>query len=245
VLVFFDIYLSIIPLAIFVLLCLIAPFFSGHYFFMPAIARGTREKSAVSITFDDGPDPATTPRLLNLLEKHSISGTFFVVGKNVAEYPDLLRNIISCGHEIGNHSMHHDMFLMLKTSETIRTEIEDCQKLLNEQGIHALAFRPPAGIINPKLWQILLNLGMYCVTFNRRGCDFGNRIINGLAQRIVKKAKPGDIILLHDCSSRHGISIERWLHEVEQVILGMKTKGIRIVPLSVLIGRPVMKKNND
>ncbi len=240
VLAFVSTILSIIPLVLFVLLCLIAPFFPWLRFFMPVVTRGDKNKNAVSLTFDDGPSPETTHLLLGLLEKYGIHATHFVIGSKAAAYPELINEILSKGHDIGNHTMNHDVFLMLRSSNKLGTEIEKCQDALEAFGVRPLTFRPPAGIINPRLWPQLLSRGLYCVTFSCRALDRGNHRVSGIARRIVRQVKAGDIIMLHDCAPKNNETAGHWLKEVEQVITGIRAKGLRIVSLSGLLGRPVM-----
>lgn len=228
------------PLGVFVLLCLAAPFFPQWSFFLPVISRGRGDVRAVALTFDDGPDPDVIFLLLDLLERYEISATFFVIGKKAEGNPALVREILLRGHAIGNHSSRHDPLLMLRSSARLAEEIARTQILLAQFGIRPLVFRPPVGITNPRLPNVLRELHLDCVTFSCRARDFGNRRIAGLARIILKKIHPGAIVLLHDIPPRGG-RIMDWLREVERLILGLKSQGYTVVPLSDLIGRPVME----
>ena len=240
VLSFFRTQWAAIPLALFVLACLVAPFCPAMGFFLPVIGRGTTGRRAVSLTFDDGPHPETTRPILELLERHAVKAAFFVTGENAAQYGDLVSAILDRGHEIGNHSYHHDPFLMLRGSRTIHHEIASVQETLLRFGVVAKAFRPPVGITNPKLGGILRRLGLDCVTFSCRANDFGNRRIDGLARKILQKVKPDDIILLHDVPPPGQSDIRALLNEVDLILSGLKDKGLRAIPLGGLIGRPLM-----
>jgi peptidoglycan/xylan/chitin deacetylase (PgdA/CDA1 family) len=202
--------------------------------------HGSRAGKQAALTFDDGPDQETTPALLALLDKHEVKAAFFVVGSQAARHPELLAEILARGHELGNHSLNHDVFLMLRTSARLRREIEGCGQVLEQSGIRALAFRPPAGIVNPRLKSVLEGLGMFCVGFSVRGGDWGNRKIGGLSERIVRRIRPGDIVLLHDCRPAAGRDVSEWLKEVEAVITGLKRKKIGLVKLSELLRREIM-----
>jgi peptidoglycan/xylan/chitin deacetylase (PgdA/CDA1 family)/2-polyprenyl-3-methyl-5-hydroxy-6-metoxy-1,4-benzoquinol methylase len=232
--------LSAIPLAIFVLICVLAPVFPGCSYYLPVISRGSRKEKAVALTFDDGPDPAVTPRLLELLDRHGAKATFFVTGLNTRQYPDLIRAILAKGHSLGNHSYHHSPFLMLKGRRTIHREVESAHELLKTFGVVPLAFRPPVGITNPHLWPILLKLGMFCVNFSCRAGDMGNRRIRHLAQRVLGKVRPGDIVLLHDVAPPKG-DVEGLLAEFEAILEGLKAKGLEVRPLARIIGREIME----
>ena len=215
--------------------------FSNRFkFFLPVVSRGSRNKKAAALTFDDGPDPFVTPEVLKLLSKHSIQATFFVTGKNASKNPDIIKEILKQGHTIGNHSFKHDPVLMLRTQRTLYQDIVKTQNFLTEFNITAYAFRPPAGITNPRLRKVLLELGMLCINFSCRAFDAGNRRIKSLASKILRKVKPGDIILLHDISPLDKNDINKLLNEFERIISGLSEKGIDIIPLGELTGKEIM-----
>ena len=234
--------LAALPLGLFVLLCLAAPFLPRVGFFLPVISRGGGEGNAVALTFDDGPDPAVTPLLLDLLDRYRLTAAFFVTGQNTEQYPMLVREILRRGHDVGNHSYRHDPLLMLRSRARLADEIARSQDLLAPFGIRPLAFRPPVGVTNPRLAGILRELRMECVTFDCRACDFGNRRIGGLARTILRKVRPGAIVLLHDVSPPGAGRIAEWLAAVEEIIRGLGERGYAIVPLPDLIGRAVMER---
>jgi peptidoglycan/xylan/chitin deacetylase (PgdA/CDA1 family) len=234
--------LAAAPLGVFVLLCLVAPFLPGVGFFLPVISRRKTGRRAVALTFDDGPDPDVTPRLLDLLRRHGVQATFFVAGERAERYPELIRGILAGGHTLGNHSYHHDPLLMLRSREKLREEVARTQDALSAFAVRPLAFRPPVGITNPRLPGVLRALGMYCVTFSCRAFDRGNRRIAGLAAIILRKVRPGDILLLHDVAPKGGEGIEGWFTEMEGIVSGLKRQGYAILPLPELIDRPVMER---
>jgi peptidoglycan/xylan/chitin deacetylase (PgdA/CDA1 family) len=234
--------LAALPLGLFVFLCLVAPFLPRAGFFLPVISRGGGKGRAVTLTFDDGPDPAVTPLLLDLLGRYRLTAAFFVTGQNTKRYPELVRELLRRGHDVGNHSYRHDPLLMLRSRATLEDEIARTQALLAPFGIRPLTFRPPVGITNPRLPGVLGKLGMECVTFSCRACDFGNRRIGGLARTILGKVRPGAIVLLHDVSPPDSGRIAEWLEAVEEIIRGLTAEGYAIVPLSDLIGRAVMER---
>jgi hypothetical protein len=101
-------------------------------------------------------------------------------------------------------------------------------------------FRPPAGITSPRLGPVLDRLGMTAVSFSRRALDLGNRRIAGTALRILGRVRPGDIILLHD-SSPGKTGSDLFLRELESLLRGLEDRGLSVIPLERLIGRPVME----
>lgn len=229
------------PLAGFVLACAAASLSPRSRFFLPVISRGQTAIRAVALTFDDGPDPLTTPLLLAAFAKRRVRATFFVSGRNAVRHPELVRQILGAGHLVGNHSYSHDPLLMLSSYRRLFREIAAAQDALKEFGIRPLAFRPPVGLTNPKLPQVLGTLGMFCVTFSCRAFDRGNQRIDRLAEKILRRVQPGDIVLLHDVRPGGENDVARWLREIESVLDSLAAKDLRVVSLDALIGRPVME----
>jgi peptidoglycan/xylan/chitin deacetylase (PgdA/CDA1 family) len=229
-----------LPLVMFIFLCAAASLSPRSCFFLPVISRGQTGRRAVALTFDDGPDPLTTPHLIDLLARHGMKATFFVSGQGAQSYPEWIESILSQGLLIGNHSYSHTPYLMLHRFEKLYQEIAIAQDILNKFGILPFAFRPPVGLTNPKLGPILSQLDMICVTFSCRAYDRGNRRIRGIAAKILKKVRSDDIILLHDVRPSKTDDIHYWLSEIESTLSGLTQRGFSVLPLDELIGRPVM-----
>jgi len=239
---FVDIRLSLMVLAGFVVMCIAAPFFPGSNFYLPVVSRGSSGRKAVALTFDDGPDPQTTPELLRLLKKHRVAGTFFVNGRKAGLYPHLIEEILSHGHCVANHSFNHDVFMAFRGKQTVIRDIEAVQEVLRRHGIAPLAFRPPAGITSPRLREVLKTKGMFAVNFSCRARDGGNRWLRHLSQKILRRLRPGDIVLLHDIPPRSAALLSLWVEEIGRVLEGIRTEGLVVLPLAELIGKPVMIK---
>jgi peptidoglycan/xylan/chitin deacetylase (PgdA/CDA1 family) len=233
---------SVFALAGFVGVCAAAPFFPQFGFFFPVISSGPRNRPEVALTFDDGPDPETTPALLDLLDRHRVKAAFFIVGKRMDRYPALAQELLFRGHEIGCHSHRHDVFLGLKTAAAVENDLNRARNALARIGVRPLAFRPPVGILTPRIGKALQGAGMYAVTFSRRGWDGGNRRIQRLSERILGRLSAGDVILLHDTKPKAAFRQDRWLDEVEKIIVGIHRRNLSIVSLKTLIGRPVMER---
>jgi hypothetical protein len=194
----------------------------------------------VAITFDDGPDPRTLRPLLDLLAREKATATFFLVGRSAAAHPTLVREIVAAGHEVGNHSQTHDPFLMLRSCRRLAAEIEECQDVLARLGVIPLVFRPPVGITNPRLLGALRSQGLACVAFSCRPLDFGNRRLKGLKDRVLRRVRGGDIVLLHD-RLPGDVPVARWLEEIAGILAGLREMGLRVAPLSELVGFGVMR----
>ncbi len=243
-----DARLAILPLTGYLLLCLVAPFIPSSSFFLPVISRGSSGRRAVALTFDDGPDPLTTLELLSLLGKHRVSATFFVNGGKAARYPELTAEILARGHTLANHSFSHDLLGAFRSARTMEREIEATQSALRSVGVEALAYRPPMGITSPRLGRLMKTKGMVVVNFSCRARDGGNRWVRNLSGRILDRVRADDILLLHDLPPIPPSLLPYWLNEVDLILKGIRDKGLEVLPLADLIGRPVMiasGKGND
>ncbi len=236
----FSTILAALPLLCFLLLCFTAPFLPAFSFFLPIVSRGHSDTGAVALTFDDGPDPESTTKLLPLLSKYEVTATFYVTGRRAEKYPLLIRQMVADGHTIGNHTYSHNNFIMFKRSAVLKEEIQKAQEVLHRLGVFPLTFRPPVGVTSPKLNKVLMQLKMYVVNFSRRAGDRGNRQITRLSYKILKNLRPGDIIMLHDIPVRQKNKDQHWLDEVERLIKGIAAMNLKVVPLETLIDRPVM-----
>jgi peptidoglycan/xylan/chitin deacetylase (PgdA/CDA1 family)/uncharacterized membrane protein len=229
-------------LAWLVLATAVAPYFPRWSFYLPVAARGSRERREVALTFDDGPDPRTLPHLLALLAAEGAPATFFVVGRQAEAHPEAVRALVAAGHELGNHSHTHDVFLALRGPARLHAEIERCQRAVAAAaGVRPLAYRPPVGITSPPLRGVLAALGLRCVAWSRRGLDFGNLRWRGLARRVLRGVRPGDVVLLHD-RLPPAAPVEGWLAELRELLAGLRARGLRPVALSQLLGGPVMER---
>jgi len=236
--------LSVMMLSVYALWCAIAPFVPRLGFFVPVVSRGCSGRQAVALTFDDGPDPTTTPALLKLLSARRTAATFFVSGCKVAKYPQLVDAIIRSGHTVGNHSYHHDPLVFFKGDGAVRHEIESTQLALKPLGVIPRVYRPPVGIVGPGLHRPLHEAGLRVVNFSCRAFDRGNKRIDAMAARILKRVAADDIILLHDIPPRGEAGCRIWLREMELLLSGLESKNLAVVPLQELIGAPVMELDN-
>ena len=232
--------LAIVPLSLFLLLCLVAPFFPGFAFFLPLKSHARRESRAVALTFDDGPSPSSTPIVLALLARYRLRATFFVIGERALAHPELIAAILAQGHSIGNHSWRHDSLLMLRSLGQLRRDIQTTQDVLSTAGVQPLVFRPPAGITSPRLKPVLADLDLECVTFSCRAFDGGNRRIRNLAKRVLRRLRPGDILLLHDVPPWQHAQKDAWEDELDRLFSAL-SRDWAVLPLDDFIGGPVMK----
>lgn len=163
----------------------------------------------LALTFDDGPNPAVTPQLLELLEQNGVRATFFLIGNFVRTQPSLAREIAEAGHLIGNHTMSHPK-LAWQARARIRQEISDTNRLLEDTvGIPVRYFRPPHGSRRPYVMRAARELGLTTVLWNVTALDWepigtdaiASRIEAGIARNVPRHR--GSNILLHDGGHLH------------------------------------------
>lgn len=158
-----------------------------------------------AITFDDGPDPAVTPKILDVLAQQQIPATFFVVGEKAARHPDLIKLIISKGHQIGLHSQHHRYAWFMSPWRTF-LEWEQCASTLKEiTGLDIPLVRPPWGTFNLATWVWIKINRKQIVLWDAEGHDWQvRRTPDQIMERILAIIKPGSIILMHDAGGDDG-----------------------------------------
>jgi peptidoglycan/xylan/chitin deacetylase (PgdA/CDA1 family) len=172
--------------------------------FGPAATSFVPKRREVWLTIDDGPDPASTPSILELLEAHGARATFFVVGRQVQKHPELVRQIVAAGHSLGNHTQNHPSGIFWCASPSrIAAEIDGCVGALLLAGApFERYFRPPVGIRNFFLDPQLAARGMELVLWNARGLDGGSRDPGAALARIIPQIKPGGILVAHEGGPR-------------------------------------------
>lgn len=154
---------------------------------------------SVALTFDDGPDPVDTPKLLDLLREKNVKATFFVVGNRADQHPEVVRRAWAEGHLIANHTWSHRNLFCFLTPSRLRAEIErGTESVRRICGFRPRLFRSPVGLRHPLLRPYLKAAGLEYVSWTIRTRDTLARNSGVLAQRILKQAASGDIILLHD-----------------------------------------------
>lgn len=156
-------------------------------------------RSELALTFDDGPDPLVTPRVLDLLGAAGVRASFFCIGERAARHPDLCREMVLRGHGVENHTQHHRHGFSLLGPRRLAREIRSAQETLTAiTGQAPCFFRAPAGLRNPLLEPVLSRLGLRLATWTRRGFDTRARDPDRVTGRLTRGLAAGDILLLHD-----------------------------------------------
>lgn len=172
--------------------------------FAPVLCRTSSGRPEVALTFDDGPSPASTPKVLAELARHGARATFFVLGAKARRHPDLLQAIHAAGHEIGLHGDQHDRLLSIRHPRRIMAELTRAQAIIESlTGQRPRLFRPPVGHISPRTALAAGRLGLTLVGWSVRAYDgVRTAIAAHVASRVAKRLEPGAIVLLHDASER-------------------------------------------
>lgn len=191
------------------------------------------DQPVVALTFDDGPHATNTARLLDLFAREGIRVTFFEIGNNVAQFPDLARAILAAGHEIGNHSMTHGNLGRLTEVAAVRAELVEAQALIRETtGFTPVVFRAPFLAHGPALWTVLHELQLPSITGDCPS-DWEGKTTRDTIVEHSSQAGPGTIVLLHTFP-------DKTVDALPAIIRNLRAKGLRFVTVSELLalGRP-------
>ena len=197
---------------------------------LPARSAARRE---IALTFDDGPDPEVTPRLLDLLDELGCSASFFCIGDRVRAHPGLVREIARRGHAVENHSMTHGPTFALQTLAGYRREVQLAQAAIAETvGSEARFFRAPMGFRNPLLDPVLYEAGLALAAWTRRSFDTIAADPKVVAARLTRRFAPGDILLLHDGhAARTASGVPVLLEALPRIIDAARRLALRPVTL--------------
>lgn len=221
---------------------LMAAFF---FFFDQAVLlrRGTFYRAeipekVVAITFDDGPSPVWTPAILEALDKAGVKATFFMLGEHVRKYPKAAKLVAEAGHEIGNHSMHHNNFIYYDKFE-VEKDIKDTENIIKQvTGRTTRLFRPPKAWLSKREKKKIREFGYEVVLWSLNSKDWVNFDDKYIVRYLVKNVRPGDIILFHDSGgffkSEEGNRIET-VNAIPRLVEKLVERGYRFVTVSELL----------
>jgi peptidoglycan/xylan/chitin deacetylase (PgdA/CDA1 family) len=171
----------------------------------------------IYLTFDDGPHPEITAWVMAELKKHQIKATFFCVGDNLKKFPEVAKNLLTEGHQIGNHTMHHikgwkhNNGVYLNDIENCETEIREIHGQLDIERAQPLLFRPPYGQIKPSQIKLLRTKGYEIIQWSDLSCDYDKHLnCEKSLSALVKNAKPGSIVVFHDSKKAE--------HQLKQIL---------------------------
>ncbi len=190
-----------------------------------------RAEGAVALTFDDGPSPQYTPRILARLRRLHVRATFFVVGYLAAAYPQLVRGELRLGMTVGNHSYNHPEvppFDQLPPP-LLRDEIALGGQILSKLGVRPRLFRPPGGSVSPALVRAAAALGQRVVLWSVDPADWTpGSTANEIARRVLSSVRPGSIVILHDGGGDRSAT----LAALPAIVRGIRKRGLHLVLLT-------------
>lgn len=198
----------------------------GEYYFK------RNESNKIALTFDDGPHPVYTKKILDVLDKYNVKATFFIVGQNAGYYKDALKDIVKNGHELGNHTFTHAT-IKGQSAANIMSEIEDCRNAIYDIcGENTVLFRPPGGLMAEVSAEDAELFENYDIIFwSIDTMDWAMRSPAEIAEYVLDNTKSGDIILMHDYIGKNSPTPAA----LELMIPKLIEKGYEFVTVSELI----------
>jgi peptidoglycan-N-acetylglucosamine deacetylase len=186
------------------------------------------DRPRVALTFDDGPDPTRTPALLDALAELDVKATFFVVGAGVDAHPGVCRRIVAEGHEIGNHTYHH-RYLPLASARGVTEELVATDRAIERAtGVTPVLARPPWGARRPSTVRAFARLAKRLVLWDVNSFDWRGAPAPEVARRVLERARPGSIVLLHDARDGGEVTIEA----VRLIVPALRAKGFELVTVT-------------
>jgi len=197
-------------------------------------------RKVVALTFDDGPNEPYTSRVLAVLRREHVHGTFFLIGANVRRYPGVAAEIVREGNLVGNHTDSHTFGFALQPAHVLSAELEAAEESISAAtGVYPRFFRPPNGLRSPWLMKVLSSDSLIAVTWDDAPGDWDRLPPSKIVELAVKGAHPGSIILLHDgMNLTHGADQSPTVEALPAIIETLRRRGYEFVSVAELVGRP-------
>ncbi len=207
----------------------------AHLLTHACVRRGPATGRRVALTFDDGPDPAWTPRVLDLLAERGVRASFFLVGERAARSAETVRRIAAAGHEVGNHGWSHRSLWLCGPRRTA-TDISRAHEVLGDlAGRAPRHFRPPWGMVNAAMFGALRRCGERCVFWSIQPEGLRPAPADRQVSHVLGRAHPGAIVDLHDAEGTPRAP-ERLLAALPLMIDGLRDAGYELVTVAGLLG---------
>ena len=208
---------------------------NGKMIIDPSVIRSCSSKGKkIALTFDDGPHPRYTPEILDILSDYNIKATFFVIGENVQLYPELIKDELSRGHIIGNHTLSHTSLLQADNKE-LSYEIGSLDKILREKfGCETTLIRPPGGQFSENLCSFAAENGKSIILWSVDTRDWAHTPVDAIKKNVLENTSDGAIILFHDFV---GGAASPTPEALRNVIPALLSEGYEFVTVTELIGK--------
>ncbi|MEO8515617.1 MAG: polysaccharide deacetylase family protein [Flavobacterium sp.] len=201
------------------------------YFVKTYCNNSNIKEREIAISFDDGPHPMTE-NVLDLLQKYNAKGTFFCIGTQIEKHPEIFQRILQEGHIVGNHSYSHSNKFGIFSTQKVREEIVQTNKIIqNASGKKVLFFRPPFGVTNPRISRAVATTKHFVIGWNIRSLDTVIESENQILERVKSRVASGGIILLHDTSLKT-------VNVLEQLLLFLQSENYDCITIDKLLKIP-------
>ena len=210
---------------------------TGQWFGRTFTGQDRRSKQ-LALTYDDGPNDPHTLHLLEVLARHNVRATFFLIGRYVRQRPDVARELVKAGHVVGNHTFTHPL-LTLESTHELRAQLTDCEGALTDTvGEHSNLFRPPFGGRRPAVLRIARQMGLEPIMWNVTGYDWNAPSVEYIERKVTSRARGGNVILLHDGGHRaFGTDRSHTVTATDRLISRYKSEGYEFVTIPEMMGK--------
>ena len=204
------------------------------------IANNSAASKKIALTFDDGPHPVHTEKILDILKEYGVKATFFIIGSNAQRYPEIVKRTFDEGHELGNHT-YNPVFVNRVSDEKLREEISSTDKVISDiTGTRPIIFRPPGGAYNDSKVEVISDTGHKCILWSwwQDTRDWSCPSVDTVVNTVVSNLHDGDIVLFHDFNSGNTPTVEALKVIIPQLI----EKNYEFVSVSELISEVPCEK---
>lgn len=200
--------------------------------FGPVVSRTGGAPGTLALTFDDGPHPRFTARVLEALDRAGQQATFFLVGRSLASHPDAGRAIRDAGHGIGLHSYAHSSCNAFFSRARLREDFAAAERTFEDVlGVRPKLYRPPVGLVNPRIMAVARERGLTVVAWSLRALDGVRVYAPGVIRRRVRRAQAGDIVLMHDALDGRPDDVPPGVLALPSILSDLAARGLRSVAL--------------
>jgi peptidoglycan/xylan/chitin deacetylase (PgdA/CDA1 family) len=205
-----------------------------------------RSAKRLALTYDDGPNDPHTLRLLDILARHNLHATFFLIGRYVRRRPDIVRELVKAGHVVGNHTFTHPL-LTLKSADEVRRELTDCRKAIEDAvGQHSNLFRPPFGGRRPAVLRVARSLGLQPIMWNVTGYDWNAPPAAAIERKVESQMRGGDVILLHDGGHKQmGADRSQTVLATDHLLSRYQSEGFEFVTIRQMLEVQASSSNQN
>ncbi len=224
--------LAVLGVSLYVALLLSGVFVLRLRMFVDAIVKGPSNAKGVALTFDDGPDPEHTRAVLDVLDEAKAKATFFVIGHKAEKHPEIVKEIVARGHEVGVHGYAHDRLFALRGTKRVRRDLEKAKRVLAKiLGEEPDLWRPPIGHTNPTIARVAEELDLVTIGWSVGARDgIASAEADAVVARVARGLEDGAIVLMHDAAER-GTHVPVGPKALRGVLDAIAERNLSVTPL--------------